>query len=238
MKKKILLIVALLFLVSTVLAQDDTKKDKSTEEAVALAKKSLEAHGGDKFKSIQRIYMAGKVDVTASAMNQALPASFVQIVSGDKYRIEVDGGIVKFVQVFDGVATTTSPARGFALPPVTESGILLLRFATKEGYKVGAVPDKKNGFRIESPAGYITDFFPDKKTGRIKSFEAHYSQGGKDLTTLVEIDKYEESNGVAVPSKFAQRFEGAGMTIYAEYKAATIEVDGDISDASFTVSGK
>ncbi|MDH3494924.1 MAG: hypothetical protein OEM82_15320 [Acidobacteriota bacterium] len=236
---KVLLLFSLLFSLVSVSTAQKTPLKKAQEPVVtaeSLAAEAFEAHGGEKLRGLETLSMTGSVDVTSSAANQAIPASFVQIFSGDKYRLEVDGGFVQFVQAFDGVNTVTSPSRGFTLPPINRIGLMLLQRLGKEGFVVSeSAAGKGERFRMTSPEGYFTDFVLDKKTRRIKGYESSYVVGGRSISTVVEIDKYEDYEGIFIPTKFAQKIDVSGMTIYAVFKSKTISVNGEIANELFVL---
>ncbi|NNE68248.1 MAG: hypothetical protein HKN33_16915 [Pyrinomonadaceae bacterium] len=227
-----LCLIALSF--GVVSAQDVPQNPKVASVPETLAKKAFEAHGGEKLKSMSTLTMSGSVDVTSSAANQAIPAKFLQVFSGEKYRLEIDGGFVQFVQIFDGVNTVTSPSRGFTLPPINRVGLMLLQRYGDEGFEITETEEKqKNGFRMSSPEGYYTDFILNKKSGRVKSYNSSYFVGGREVTTLVEVDKYSDYEGIIIPTKYAQKFDVSGMTIYAVFKSKTVEVNGEVADELF-----
>lgn len=62
---------------------------KNFDAEIALAKLTLKAHGGEKLKAMSSLVVKGSVDVTTSAIAQAIPATFVTVFSGDKYRLEI-----------------------------------------------------------------------------------------------------------------------------------------------------
>ncbi len=203
-------------------------------ESQILAKAAFEAHGGEKLKAMNNLSVIGTVDLTASAANQAFPASFAQIFAGEKYRLEVTSAFVQFLQVFDGVRTSTVPASGFTLPPINRVGLALLQRYEQSGFTVSDLKEtKKYGFRITSPEGYYTDFYIDKKTNRIKGYDSSFTVGGRAVKTAVEIDKFEEYDGIVIPSKFAQRFDVSGMTVYGVFKSKKIAVNGEVSNEMF-----
>ena len=201
-----------------------------------FAEKALNAHGGKKYKEMKTLVVSGDVDVTASVFNQAIPATFLTIFSGDKYRLEIDNPFQPFKQVFDGEQTQTSVQRGFTFPPLNRLGLPLLQRLGDDGFVVSELKNKKKiGFRITSPEGYFTDFYLDKKTNRVKSYEASYGVNNRDVTTTVEIDKYEVNDEIVIPKKYAQRFDLGQMTVYAEFKAKEIAVNTEVDDEVFTL---
>ncbi len=89
----------LIFAVS-VFAQTDKKqksneKDKTTapisktQTPLELAKATIVAHGGDKFKNMKTLVVRGTADVSGSPA-ATFPATFVMTYSGDKYRLEMN----------------------------------------------------------------------------------------------------------------------------------------------------
>ena len=69
----------------------------------------------------------------------------------------------------------------------------------------------------------------------MKGYEASYILNGRDVTTSVEIDKFEEKDGLVLPKKYAQRFDLGQMTIYAEFKAKKILVNTELDNDVFTL---
>ena len=234
--KKIIPLVFAFVLSINALAFDEFNSSKTLNRSEALAEKALETHGGKKYKEMKTLVLSGDVDVTASVFNQAFPAKFLTIFSGDKYRLEIDNPFQPFKQVFDGEQTQTSVQRGFTFPPINRLGLPLLQRLGDEGFEVSALENKKKtGFRITSPEGYFTDFYLSKKTNRVKGYEASYVVNQRDVTTSVEIDKYEVKDGIVIPSKYAQRFDLGQMTVYAEFKTREIEINSEIDDEMFTL---
>jgi hypothetical protein len=211
--------------------------DTKTADPLALAKKALAAHGGDKFKDSKTLIVRGSADISTSP-TQTIPSTFVMIFSGDKYRYEIINPFQPFKQTYDGQQTASS-IPNFTLPPVNRLGLPLLQKMDQKGYVVAALPEaskKKNGFRITSPEGYYTDFFIDEKTGEVKSYEASYDFNGRAVTTSVEIDKLREVDGIKLPEKYAQRFELGFATIYADFKAKEILVNSEVSEDVFSIA--
>jgi hypothetical protein len=211
-----------------------TLASKSPSET--LAEKAFEAHGGKKYKDMKTLIVRGDVDVTASVINQAIPATFITIYSGDKYRLEIDNPFQPFKQVFDGEVTQTSVQRGFTFPPINRLGLPLLQRLGEEGFVVSDLrkkKKKKTGFRLTSPEGYYTDFYLDKKTNRVKGYDSSYIVNNREVTTTVEISNYEEKEGIMIPRKYAQRFDLGQMTVYAEFSAKEILVNTEVDDDVF-----
>ncbi|NNF00364.1 MAG: hypothetical protein HKN25_15190 [Pyrinomonadaceae bacterium] len=226
MKKFLFLVIAILMLIA--LANGAASDD--------LADEVLSAHGGAKYVEMKSLIVRGSVDITASVVNQAIPATFVTIFAGDKYRLEIDNPFQPFKQVFDGQQTYSSIERGFTLPPINRIGMPLLQKLGSKGFETSDLANKKKrGFRITAPDGYFTDFYISKKTNRVKAYEASYIVNDRDVTTSVEIDKYQEVDGVVIPKKYAQRFDVSQMTVYAEFKAREILVNTQIDDDVFSL---
>ena len=246
MKKYSILLLIFAFVVSA-FAQKKDDKPKETKTATVtiskdstpmeLAKAALNAHGGDKLKSMKSLVIRGTAEISGSP-TQTFPATFAMIFSGDKYRFEILAApIINFKQVYDGEQTYSS-LRGFTLPPLNRLGLPLLPKIEEKGFTVSALPDKlkkKFGFRITSPEGYFTDFIIDEKTYFVKEYESSYEFNGTTATTSVAIDKYKEVNGIFVQEKFAQRLEMGQITSYSDYKAKEITIDTEIADDVFTM---
>ncbi len=209
---------------------------KNFAAEIELAKKAVAAHGGDKLKNMKTLVIKGSVDVTTSAIAQAIPASFVTIFSGDKYRIEIANPFQPFKQTFDGTQTSSSMRGGFTLPPINRLGLPLLPQMGKQGFVITSLPEdkkKRKGFRMTSPEGYFTDFYLDEKTAQIKGYDASYELNGRNITTSVEIDKLRDVEGVLIPEKYAQRFDMDQITVYASFKAKEITVNTEVPDGVF-----
>lgn len=245
--KKYTIFLFILTLAFNALAQDkqSVKKDDKQKGApveintalLDLAKATLAAHGGDKYKNVKTLIVRGSVDVTAPNSPQTLPAAFAMVFSGEKYRLEIQSMVFNFQQIFDGQNTSSSMA-GVSLPPINRSGLPLLTKIGEAGYVVSDLPEKlkkKKGFRITSPEGYYSDFILDEKTGRVKEYEAAYMIGNRAVSTSVAIDKYRDVAGVFINEKFSQRLDMGQFTSYASFKAKDILIDSDVEESVFTI---
>ncbi|HQU82553.1 MAG TPA: hypothetical protein PKY59_05500 [Pyrinomonadaceae bacterium] len=250
MKRKLAVILFLtVFAVFNVSAQKDEPKkpvevpkttavNNANEDALKLAKAALEAHGGDKYLKMKTLIVRGSSDITTSAMAQAIPATFVLVFAGDKYRMELNNPFAPFKQVYDGKQTSSTMRGGFSLPPLNRLGMPLLPKIGETGYVVTALPEekkKKKGFRITSPEGYFTDFYLDDKTNQVKAYDSSYEINGNTVTTSVEIDKYKTVEGIVIPEKYAQRFDMGQITAYSDFKAKEILVNSEVADDVFTI---
>ncbi|MEO8648221.1 MAG: hypothetical protein ABI539_03550 [Acidobacteriota bacterium] len=204
----------------------------------ALADRTVKAHGGSKLKAMGTLVIAGSVDVTMSGVPQAIPATFITIFAGDKYRIEINNPFQPLKQAFDGVTTSSTIRGGFMLPPLNRLGFPLLARIGDTGFIVTELPAekrKRKGFRVTSPEGFLTDFYLDEKTDQIKAYDANYVIEGRTVTTSVEIDKFRIVEGIVVPEKYVQRFDMEQMTVYANFKAKEITVNTVVPNTLFTV---
>lgn len=236
--KRLLFLVSLLVLGSVCAAQKPSPAaaEKSFAVEMELAKSAVAAHGGDKLKNMKSLVIKGSVDVTTSAIAQTIPATFVTIFAGEKYRIEIANPFQPLKQVYDGTQTSSSIRGGFTLPPINRLGFPLLQQLGKQGFVITALPDakkKRKGFRMTSPEGYFTDFYLDDKTNQVKGYDSIYEIGGRSVTTSVEIDKYRDVDGVLVPERYAQRFDTEQLTVYANFKAKEISVNSEVPDGIF-----
>lgn len=244
-----LILVAVLILSGMICSNAQSAGSKSTgsasatgpakyEAEIALAKLALEAHGGEKLRAMKTLIVRGSVDVTTSAFNQKIPATFVVVLAREKYRFEIANPFQPIKQVFDGVNTSTTIRGGMTLPPITRLGFPLLPMVGQPGFVITPLPDtkkKKKGFRMTSPEGYFTDFYLDEKTNEIKGYDSSYDISGRSVTTSVEIDKLRVVDGISVPEKYVQRFDTEQITIYAEFKTKEILVNTEVSDEVFSM---
>lgn len=206
-----------------------------------LAKATLKAHGGDKFKSAKTIIMRGTVEVSAPNSAQTLPAAFSIVFAGEKYRFDIMAPpILNFQQVSDGQQTYSSMA-GVVLPPMNRLGLPLLTKIDESGFVVSALPEKlkkKKGFRITAPEGYYSDFIVDDKTSQVKEYESSYDYNGRTFTTSVSISKYRDVDGILLNERFSQRLDMGAITSYADFKAKDIFVNSEVADDVFVMGGK
>jgi hypothetical protein len=182
--------------------------------------------------------MSGSVDVTTSAINQKIPATFIVIFAKERYRFEINNPFQPIKQVYDGVNTSTTIRGGMTLPPITRLGFPLLPMVGQPGFVITPLPEakkKKRGFRMTSPEGYFTDFYIDEKTNQIKGYDSSYDINGRQVTTSVVIDKMKVIDGVTVPEAYAQRFDTEQITIYAEFKTKDIQVNTEVADDVFSL---
>jgi hypothetical protein len=238
------LFVAVFLLSSAVFTFSQTSKPptptaKKYDAEVALAKLALQAHGGEKLRAMKTLILRGSVDVTTSAFNQAIPATFYVVFAKEKYRFEIMNPFQPIKQVFDGVNTSTTIRGGMTLPPINRLGFPLLPMIGETGFVITPLPvekKKKNGFRMTSPEGYYTDFYLDEKTHLLKGYDSSYDINGRIVTTSVEIDKFRVVDGVSIPEKYVQRFDTEQLTIYADFKAKQILLNTEVADEVFSVS--
>jgi hypothetical protein len=205
---------------------------------IALAKLALEAHGGEKLRGMNSLIVRGSVDVTTSAFNQAIPATFIVIFAKEKYRFEINNPFQPIKQVYDGVNTSTTIRGGMTLPPITRLGFPLLPMVGQTGFVITPLPDakkKRKGFRMTSPEGYYTDFYLDEKTNQLKGYDSSYDINGRQVTTSVEIDKLKIVDGITVPERYVQRFDTEQITIYANFKTKEILVNTPVADDVFSI---
>jgi hypothetical protein len=201
-----------------------------------LAKLAVDAHGGEKFRKMKTLSLIGTVDVTASSMPQPIPASFVMIFAGDRYRVEINNPFQPIKQVFDGAHTTSSVANGFTLPPFNRVGFPVLQRVGDAGFVITSLPEdkkKKRGFRITSPEGYATDFYLDEKTNQVKSYDSTYDVNGRTVNTIAEVDKVRLVDGVLIPEKYVQRFSIGDLVLFANFNAKQITVNQEIANDVF-----
>lgn len=243
MKSFIIALVASCFFSGVVFAQAPSRPGVVTmpkfEKEIELAKRVLEAHGGEKLRTMKSLIVRGSVDVTTSAFNQAIPATFVVIFAKEKYRFEIMNPFQPIKQVFDGVNTSTTIRGGMTLPPINRLGLPVLPMIGETGFVVTPLPDelkKKKGFRMTSPEGYYTDFLIDEKTNQIKGYNSSYDINGRSVTTSVEIDKLRVVEGVLVPERYVQRFDTEQLTIYADFKAKEILMNTAVADDVFSTA--
>lgn len=248
MRRILIALIAVCFSVAGIIAQTvEVSKvpaaisaaPKSFAAEIELAKLALAAHGGDKLKTMKTLVVRGSVDITTSAITQSIPATFVTIFSGDKYRFEIANPFQPLKQVFDGITTSSTIRGGFTLPPINRLGFPLLPHVGQQGFVITSLPEskaKKKGFRLTSPEGLYTDFYLDEKTNQIKGYDSTYEIQGRSVTTSVEIDKYRVVDGITIPEKYAQRFDTEQLTIYANFKAKDIVVNSEITDSIFSLA--
>ena len=209
------------------------------EAEISLAKLALEAHGGEKLRAMKTLIVRGSVDVTTSAFNQAIPATFSVIFAKEKYRFEIMNPFQPVKQVFDGVNTSTTIQVGMTLPPITRLGFPLLPMIGQPGFVITPLPEAKKktkGFRMTSPDGYYTDFYLNEKTNQVKGYDSSYDINGRIVTTSVEIDSIRVVDGIGVPEKYSQRFDTEQVTIYASFKSKEITVNTPVDDDVFSTN--
>lgn len=108
MKKYLIAILIAVFAMAGIAQKKDDKNKVSKVEAnaekvlIELANATLKAHGGDSFKNMKSLTIIGSVDVTPSTFQQKIPATFVTIFAGDKYRFELNNPFQPIKQIFDG----------------------------------------------------------------------------------------------------------------------------------------
>ncbi|MGI8470200.1 MAG: hypothetical protein ACR2N3_17295, partial [Pyrinomonadaceae bacterium] len=201
--KRIFLLLIVIAVFGSIIQAKLKIDDKTTDSAaLELARATLAAHGGEKFKNMKTLIIRGTADVSGGP-TMTIPAGFAFVFSGEKYRVDITNPFQPLKQIFDGERTFCS-INGFSLPPLNRLGLPLLQKLGAEGFAVSALPENlknKKGFRITSPEGYYTDFLIDNKSGQVKSYESSYEINGRNVTTSVEIDKVRNVDGVIIPER-------------------------------------
>jgi hypothetical protein len=198
-----------------------------------LARAAFAAQGGEKFRSLQNMILRGSAKLYPPNSVQSLPGSFSMVTAGPKLRLEIDARpVFIFKQVYDGEQSYSS-IPNFDMPPLTKFGLGALRYFDQPGYQITAIADKKKqrGFRLVDPEGYTTDYYIDSKTGRVMSFFLYY--GGTTLGT--ENSKFQEVEGVLVPSSFSQKFETPMGAFFAEFSVKEVKVNQQLPDDAFVI---
>ncbi len=209
----------------------------SNPVSLELAKATLKAHGGEKLSQAKTMVLRGSVEVTAPGTTQVLPAAFAIVISGEKYRFDIQSAFFNFQQISDGQQTSSSMA-GISLPPMNRVGLFVLPKIEESGFIVSPLPEKfkkKKGFRLTSPEGYYTDFQIDEKTSLVKEFESSYEIGGRIISTSVAIEKYREVDGFLINEKFSQRLDLGQATAYANFVAKDILVNSEVAEDVFII---
>jgi hypothetical protein len=235
MKKYFVLLVVALFVVCVKTEAGHLKV--SDAASLEIAKATLKAHGGEKLGQIKSMVLRGSAELTAPNAPSALPASFAIILSGERYRFEIQSLAFNFSQISDGQNTSSSMA-GISLPPINKVGLTILPKIEESGYVVSPLPEKfkkKKGFRITTPEGYYSDFVIDEKTSLVKEFESSYDLNGRTVSTAIAIDKYKEVDGLLINEKFSQRIDIGNISAYANFTAKSIQVNSAIADDIFTI---
>ena len=250
--KKILIYSLVLMCAASVNAQTkDKKDDKSNVKPLAssvinikadatpleLAQIALNAHGGDKFRKMKTLVIRGTADVSGSP-TQTIPATFVFVSSGEKYRIDIPNPFQPLKQVYDGEQTNSS-INGFYFPPLNRIGLALLTKVGEKDFVVSSLPEKsksKNSFRITSPEGYYTDFYLNEKNGQVKGYKSSFDVNGRTVTTAVDFDKMKSVENVILPEQYSQRFELTNLSIYVSFKAKEILVNSPVADDVFSMT--
>ena len=234
--KKYFAILAIMLFVICVKAQPANNPSADTA-LLEMAKATLKAHGGEKFSQAKTMILRGSVDVTAPGTTQTLPASFALVIAGEKYRFDIQSAFFNFLQVSDGVNTSSSMP-GVTLPPMNLVGLSILPKIEQAGFTVSALPEKlkkKKGFRVTSPEGYYSDFVVDEKTFIVKEYESSYDYNGNSISTSVAVSKYKDVDGVLVTEKYSQRLDLGQVTAYASFNAKDILLNSEVADDVFTI---
>ena len=198
-----------------------------------MARAAINAFGGAKYRNLKNMVLVGTADLFSPNSTQSLPAKFAMVVAGERYRLEIDARpAFSFQQISDGQQTYSS-VRGFDLPPPNRFGIPLLLKFDQPGYTVSAIPDRKKlrGFRITDPEGNTTDYFVDADTARVMSYETTFN-GNK---FGIEHRKFQQVEGVLVPTSFSQKFDTPQGSFFADYTVRDIKINQELAADMFAI---
>src|SRR5688572_14875769 len=66
-----------------------------------LARATLAAHGGEKFKNLKSVVLIGTVNFYAPNQTQPIPGKFVMVTVGNKMRVDIDASpMMVFKQIY------------------------------------------------------------------------------------------------------------------------------------------
>src|SRR5256885_11658310 len=125
-----------------------------------LARASLVALGGDKYRNMKSMWLSGSVELFAPNSAQSLPGKFALVTAGERYRRDIQSPAFVFQQIYDGQQNYSSVPQ-FDFPPPSLYGLSVLNKFDRPGYTVTALPDnkKQRAFRITGPENNSTDFY-------------------------------------------------------------------------------
>lgn len=243
-----LLLITLLFTTS-ILAQIDKQIQKDSKTAIISTPKELDenaspaewanaalmAHGGKNLVEMKTLIISGAIEATPPNFPQVMSGSFALIQSENKGRLQVDLGIFKFVQVYDGV-NLDSTLKQVKLPPLTKYGISVLSKIEDPKYKISYTKDKKPfSFILTSPDGVMTEFILNPKNGEVKNCNSTFVSDGTKMDTALEYVEFERVEGILLPKVFHQRLDFGQDSAYIKYKAKTIQVNKEVDADVFTL---
>jgi hypothetical protein len=206
---------------------------KPDSTPLELAKAAFMAQGGEKFRSMQNMFLRGSASLYAPNSSQSIPGAFSIVTTNDKLRMEIDARpVFVFKQIYDGQQTYSSMPN-VEVPPLPKFGLGVLRKFDQEGYKVSNIADKKKlrGFRIVDPEGYTTDFYIDATNGRVMEFFFTYN----GMTFGTANSKFKEVEGVLIPFSFSQRFEMPQGAFFAEYSVKEVKLNQTLGEDAFAI---
>lgn len=198
-----------------------------------LARAALAAQGGEKFKNMESLVLAGTISIYPAGSIQSVPGKFLWVTAGERFRIELDARpVISFKQIYDGERSYSS-IPGLQLKQTKSFGLTLLAKFEQPSYTVSALPDKKKlrGFSITDPDGHVTEFYIDPATGRVMSYRII----SKLFTFTSEHSKMEQVDGVLVPYNFTQKIEIPQGTFYLEFKVKEAKVNQSIGNDMFAI---
>lgn len=195
-----------------------------------LARDAFKAQGGESFRSLKSLLLAGSADLYSPNSTRGFPAQFVLVTAGDRTRLEIRSSAFNLRHIYDGTQNFTS-IRNMQLPPGT-LGLSMLRNFDRPGFTVGAPADaKKAGFRISNQDGDSTDFYVNAQ-GRVQSCVINYKGSG----SAIEYKSLKEMNGVLVPYQFVQKLQTPQGAFFAEFKVKEVKVNQPLGDDMFAIT--
>jgi hypothetical protein len=202
--------------------------------AAGLAKAAVADLGGDKFRNLKSLRLAG-VGLAVSPLNPNVVPAEIQFISTDVgIRIDLTLSFGRIQMINDGrrfYNLVNDNAGSFGIGPPSKFGLRVLAKYDQPGYKVTALPDqnKELGFRITDPEGNATDFYAQKATGRVTRFT--YKYDGFDQTW--ELDNFKTVEGLKIPHIINIRLATKVGEFQIVIQAADVKINQPVSDNAF-----
>lgn len=207
----------------------------SNASAVELARTTVAAQGGQKFRELKSIVLTGSGDAYSPLIAQKVPIQFAIAITDERMRVDMKApfGLIQLINDGQQFHTRMGAQQGsFGIAPPAKFGIRVLAKYDKPGYSVTPLPDQKKetGFRITDPEGNSTDFYLDSKSNRVSRYIYRF----KDSNQTWETSDFREVEGLPVPYKITMQLGSRQGDYYAEFKVKEVKINEPLSGELFT----
>jgi hypothetical protein len=235
---KIKLIVLMALVLHTLMPVSSKASTSESASAADLARATVSDLGGDKFRNLKSLRLAGVGSAVSPLNANVMPTEFQFMITDVGIRIDLtlSFGLVQMINDGQRYYNLVNGSAGdFGIAPPGKFGLRVLAKFDQPGYKTTLLPDpsKESAFRITDPEGNATDFYVNKTTKRITRLAYKYG----DYEQTWQFDNFKAVEGVMIPHRINIRLSTKMGDFQMSFEAADVKVNQPVGANAFTPQG-